>query len=149
MQSNLETKLTHALHGREDGQLARGLATGKDHAVEQTPTPTQQLLDTLPRNHSRDLRVDNRLIVAVRARPRTPLGEHCRHKLPRPVHAGHRGQTRDLQVRGGQGCKVHRWSTGGKALTNSPCSDAAASENIVRSAYSPFLPILKDFTGRK
>ena len=30
-----------------------------------------------------------------------------------------------------------------------PCPAAAGSVNMVRSAYSPFLPMLKDWTGRK
>ena len=33
--------------------------------------------------------------------------------------------------------------------TAGPCPPAAASVNICRSMYSPFLPMLKDFTGRK
>ena len=108
MQTNLEAQIAHALHGRQKGQLARGLATGEDHPVQQTNPTAQQVLNFLPGHNPGNLRIDDRLIVAIRACPRTPLGEYRRHKLSRPVHAGHGAQTRDLQVRGPQGRKAHR-----------------------------------------
>jgi len=48
-----------------------------------------------------------------------------------------------------------RWRPGPQALMEVrrevvvPWAPAAASVNICRSMYSPFLPMLKDFTGRK
>ena len=108
MQTNLETQITHALHGRQKGQLARGLATGEDHPVQQTNSTIQQVLNFLPGHYPGNLRIDDRLIVAIRACPGTPLSKHRRHKFSRPVNAGHGAQTRDLQVRGPQGRKAHR-----------------------------------------
>ena len=108
MQTNLEAQIAHALHGRQKGQLARGLATGEDHPVQQTNSTAQQVLNFLPGHHPGNFRIDDRLIVAIRACPGTPLSEYRRHEFSRPVHAGHGAQTCDLQVRGPQGRKAHR-----------------------------------------
>ena len=108
MQTNLEAQIAHALHGRKKGQLAGGLATGEDHPVQQTNSAAQQVLNFLPGHNPGNLRIDDRLIVAIRACPRTPLSEYRRHEFSGPIDAGHGAQTRDLQVRGPQGRKAHR-----------------------------------------
>jgi len=42
-------------------------------AVEEATPARQQILERAPRDHARDTRVDDRTVMAVRARPRAPL----------------------------------------------------------------------------
>ena len=98
VQAYAKAKLTHARHRRTERDLAGRLAAGKHDAVEEATPARQQILERAPRDNARDARVDNRTVVAVRARPRAPLQEQGRREFPRPVHGRHRHEAGDLQV---------------------------------------------------
>src|SRR5690606_16415787 len=121
-------------------------------------------------HHARGARRYEGRVVAVGAVPRASLAEDSRGQAPGPVHARHWYQASDLEVvsslmRGvgesgaGAGRDVsHCVSSSSVAGVVGACVAvagtlleiaAAASVNIVRSAYSPFLPMLNELTGRK
>jgi len=152
VQAHLEAEVAHAGHRRGERQLAGGLASGEHHAVEQATPPRQEGLDVVvPADDPGDRAVDERGVVAVGTVPRAALAEHRGHQPARPVHARERDEPGDREVvrtrahapQSGDGGDVggqrrgHRWAS------------ALSSVNITRSAYSPFLPMLKEDTGRK
>ena len=98
MQADAEAEFAHARHRRPERDLAGRLAAGKHDAIKEASPARQQILERSPRDHARDARVDNRTVVAVRARPRAPLQKQGRRELARPVHGRHRHEARDLQV---------------------------------------------------
>ena len=70
------------------GRLPQRLASGEDNSVEQPTPPYQQLLNIQPWQDTGCPRVEDGGILAIRATPGTPLAEHRRHKMIRPVHTG-------------------------------------------------------------